>query len=246
MKKLLVVLSIGVSAILFSQEDKQVRFGLQWGIHGNGSRLSGGMEQANARFNDDKAGGGALAVVIRYDHNQHWMLTHALGFQSFGFQYSLSQNYSLLKPETKFAGVKSEFVALELPLMIHYKFNPSCNNRKWVIGLGLVNGMVASQTQSKTFIEGTEAGNGANKISATTQVYGGHYSMLRFAVGREKVYKRGSIFNASLILNLGLRNLATARVNYTVEGQSYNHEFTNNGNYIGLRLTYFLRPEILK
>ncbi|MCC6370825.1 MAG: outer membrane beta-barrel protein [Bacteroidia bacterium] len=242
MKKLVLLVALAVNVNAFCQADNTWQLGLQWGAHSSHTQLSGGMTEANARFGNEDAGGGAFSLQFRYDFNKRWMISSGFGFQSFGFRYSLAQNYSLLNPESRSQGVSTEFAGLEFPVMWHFKFNPNCKNTKWVLGAGWVQGLIGSQNTSKTFTEGSESNANANFISCQSTVNDGYYAMVRFSIARERVFKKGGIFNAALMFNAGLRELATAKVNYRVDGKSYNHEFKNNGNFVGIRLTYFFRP----
>lgn len=240
MKKFL-ALAVVVAAIKISaQENKALRVGITWGFQGNDVTYNGGMQEANGRFRSD-GGGGAFGVTFRYDHDKHWMATAGMGFQSFGFSFYLSQNYSILHPELREGNVvKNEFGAIEAPFMIHYKFNPDCRNKRWVIGAGWVNGLIGGSANTGAI------GNGQDipgyLITSSASSIPGYYAMLRFAVGREKVYKRGGILHASVLFNAGFRELATARVDYHADGRDYYHEYKTNGNFVGLRLSYFFRP----
>lgn len=242
MKKLVLSAFTCLSLISFSQENDSWRIGVQWGFQGNRSEFSGGMSDANARFHQNKFDAAALNVIARYDLNKHWMGTIGLGFNTFGFQYALAENYSLYRPKNRFSGIKSEFSALDLPLMIYYKFNPNCKNAKWLIGGGFSQNFVGAQTISKDFQIANDGSANSNYLNSISSANGGAYTMLRFAIAREKVFKRGNILNASLLFNAGFRQLAKSTVNYTVDGQAYTHEFTTNGNFAGFRLTYFFRP----
>jgi hypothetical protein len=204
------------------------------------------MSNANARFHQNKFDAAAINFNVRYDLNPHWMGTFGLGFNTFGFQYALTENYSLYSPKSHFSGLKSEFTALDLPLMIYYKFNPNCKNSKWLIGGGFSQNFVGAQTINKSLYPpsdcGTVLSNCPASLSSVSSTGGGGYAMLRFSLAREKAFKRGGILNASLLFNAGLRQLATSTVNYTIDGMTYSHDFKTNGNFAGLRLTYFFRP----
>ena len=242
MKKLVLSALTCLSLICFSQENDSWRLGLQWGFQGNRSEFSGGMSDANARFHQNKFDAAALNITARYDLNKHWMGTIGLGFNTFGFQYTLAENYSLYRPKNRFSGIKSEFSALDIPLMIFYKFDPNCKNAKWLIGGGFSQNFVGAQTINKNFQVANDGSTTSNYLNSISSANGGTYTMLRFAIAREKIYKRGNILNASFIVNAGFRQLAKSTVSYTVDGQNYNHEFTTNGNFAGFRLTYFFRP----
>ena len=242
MKKLALSVLTCLSLISFSQENDSWRIGVQWGFQGNKAEYSGGMTNANARFHQNDFDAAAFNVEARYDLNKHWMGIIGLGINTFGFQYSLTENYSLRNPESHFSGIKSEFTALEVPFMVFYKFNPNCKNAKWLIGGGFAHNFIGSQTVTRNFQDATDGSTNSNYLNSVSSASDGAYTMLRFAVGREKIYKRGNILNASLIFNAGFRDIATSKVNYTVDGQTYDHEFKNTGNFVGIRLTYFFRP----
>src|SRR4051812_10115634 len=100
MKKLAFAVLTFISLLAISQETDTWRFGIQWGTQGTRARFAGGMEDANARFHQNKFDGAALNIGIRYDLNNHWMGTFGLGFNTFGFNYALAQNYSLYNPKS--------------------------------------------------------------------------------------------------------------------------------------------------
>jgi hypothetical protein len=242
MKKLLTTSLVCFALISTAQSDKTWSFGAQWGFQGNHSWFSGGMEEAHAKFHVNSFGGGALNLIARYDENKHWMLMTGLGFNSFGFEYSLTKNYSLRKPEDQSSSVSTQFSSLEIPTLIHYKFNPNCKNAKWVLGLGFVHTLIGLQTITEAYSESTEGALSGEYISSTSQTTKDLACMYRMTVAREKVFKKGGILNVSLVFNLGLKEIATSTVEYEVDQQKYKHEFTNNGNYLGFKLAYFLRP----
>ncbi|MCE3228865.1 MAG: hypothetical protein K0S32_3416 [Bacteroidetes bacterium] len=243
MKKLLLSALCCLTLAGISQEEKAWRFGVQWGIQGNHAKYSGGMEEAHARFHQNPAGNGGFGVVVRYDHNQRWMWLSGVTFNSYGFEYALAENYSLMTPKNRFTSIKSDIGAFEIPAMIHYKFNPNCNNVRWVIGGGFVESFITSQTINKSVSQVADANtNSFNYLNSTTSVNGGNYWMLRWSIAREKMYKRGAILNASFIVNVGFKDIAQSSVNYTIDGKTYNHDFTNNANFVGFRLSYFFRP----
>jgi len=249
MKKLVFSLLACFALSGFAQETDTWRFGIQWGFQGTRAQFAGGMEDAHARFHQNKFDGAALNIGIRYDLNNHWMGTFGLGFNTFGFNYALTQNYSLLNPKSHFSGIQSEFSALELPFMVFYKFNPNCKNAKWLIGGGFSPNLTGKQKITKNF-EATADAMPANYnyipspngLSSISYANGGMYTMLRFAVGREKVFKKGGILNCSLLFNCGLRNIAYSTVNYSIDGQSFTHDFKTKGDFVGLRVTYYFRP----
>jgi hypothetical protein len=243
MKKLIVSALCILSLAGVSQDEKAWRIGITWGGQGNHAKYSGGMSDAHARFHHNKFGGGGFGIVARYDHNHHWMWLSGLNFNSFGFEYALAENYSLLHPANRFSSIRSEYGSLEIPAMVHYKFNPNCRNVRWVIGAGFVETFIGAQTLNKSLSQVSDGTTqSVNYLSSTSTAKGGNYWMLRWAVSREKMYKSGGILNAALVFNVGFHDIAHSTVNYTIDNKTYNHEFTNNGSFVGFRLSYFFRP----
>jgi hypothetical protein len=241
MKKLIILAISLIGISMQAQEDKIWRFGIQWGTHNNQSTYSGGSPNAHARFTQNKFDGGAFDLIARYDYNKHWMAETGLGFSSFGFGYAISENYSFLNLSNRFSGVKTEFSGVEIPFLIFYKFNPNCKNNRWLIGGGFIANFVEGKTTTKFFAQNNDA-TSSNYLSSTSTAKSGGHTMLRFSVGREKMFKNGSFLNASLVFNVGMNAIATSKVNYTLDGKDYEHEFTNNGNFVGLRVAYFFKP----
>jgi len=242
MKTTSIIILLAFSLTLFSQEENKLRFGIQLGFHDNKSTFSGGMTEANARFNQKSFGGGTLDLIARYDFNKRWMLMSGLGFSSFGFEFSLSENYSLLHKSKRTSDLRSEFGAFEIPLMAYYKFNPNCKNSKWLIGAGFANQLTGSSNVQQSF-NTSEIITNSTYLNSTSQSKAGSYMMLRFAIAREKTFNKGGILNASMFFNMGLSGpMAQTTVNYQIDNVDYSHEYTNFGNYVGFRLAYFFKP----
>jgi hypothetical protein len=242
MKNILIAMTSIFALALNGQENQVVRFGIQGGAHGNSAYLKSGMEIANARFQQNPYGGGALSFVARYDHNQHWMLTSGIGVCSGGFDFSIAGNYSLRTPDKHYSPVRAEFSTVEIPLMLHYKFTPNCKHTRWLMGAGLIPAFSGAQNIQSSWNEGTESNVNGNQLNVSMIQRGGGFMMMRFAISREKLFASGRIFQASLVFNRGLREIATADVQYMINGKSYTHEFGNCGNFIGFRLAYFFKP----
>ncbi len=239
MKKLILYVVIVSVLKVSAQESKTWRLGIQWGFHGNQAQFVGGSVNADGRFTQKEFDGAALSIIGRYDYNKHWMAETGFGFNTFGFNYSISQNYSLLNPESRFQGVNTKFAGLDIPFLIFYKFNPNCKNSRWLIGAGFATNFIKDKTIDKNFVETNEANFNSNILSSSSFINNNATGMLRLAVGREKIFKNGSFLNATLVANLGLNAFATSTVNYTIDGVNYEHQFTNQGNFIGLRVAYF-------
>src|ERR1700733_7793193 len=124
MKKTLLTVLSAIVLSGFSQDAKTWRLGVQFGSDASHTRFTGGMSDANARFHHNPFGGGSFNVVARYDLNNHWMFMSGLGFNSFGFEYNISEDYSFLSNHGmagKYTSVRSRFSALEIPAMVFYK-----------------------------------------------------------------------------------------------------------------------------
>lgn len=235
------VLSLAFAGWLNAQENKTLRLGAGLGFHGNDVNYAGGMQEASGLFTAE-GGGGALGLTLRYDFDQRWMVSSGVGIESFSFKFMMAGNYSLLQPENRNRGVNHEFTTLEVPLMAHYKFNLNCKQARWILGAGIVQGFAGEQKNKGQFVESTEANSGTKTLISEASVNPGFYGALRFSVGREKVFKKGSMFNTSLVLNFGAKEIAGASVSYLADGKEYQHSFTSNNTFIGLRFTYFLSP----
>lgn len=242
MKKLIFLATSILVMSTYAQENKEWRFGVQWGTNSNQSKYSGGSSNANARFHQNKFDGGAFDLIARYDYNKNWMAETGLGFNSFGFGYALSENYSFLNLKNRFSDLKTEFTGIQIPFLIFYKFNPNCKNSRWLVGGGFVANFTEGKTVNKFYNKNNDGLTSSNYLSSSSTVNSGGTAMVRFSVGKEKIFKNGSFLNASLVFNAGLNAIATSKVNYTVDGISYEHEFTNNGNFVGFRLAYFFKP----
>ncbi len=243
MKKIGLTLFCCLALSAIAQQDGKWCVGLQWGLQGNNSELSGGMQTANARFHHNSYGSGSLNLNLRYDHSKHWMLMTGLGFGSYGYEFALSQNYSLLKgkEESQYSKLRSSFGTVGMPLMVFYKFNPNCKNAKWILGAGYVQTLSGQQRITQTYLEGAEGNPSGNCLKTTATNSGGISSLLRIEVGRERVFNNGRILGITMLFNAGLKQTAQAEVTYKMDGLEYNHSFTNKGNFVGLRLSWYFR-----
>jgi hypothetical protein len=226
----------------YAQQDQTWSLGAQLGVHGNQSEFSGGMTEASARFHHNECAGNSMQFLARYDHNRHWMLTSGIGFYTFGFDYALTNNYSLLTEENRFTYLNNQFTAAEIPFMIHYKFNPTCMKTKWIIGAGYVQSLIGAQTVRQTILQGTEGNTNGDQLTSVSTITNKHNEILRLSVAIERVFKHGNILNFSLEVNHGLVQVATSKVSYRADGKDYTHEFTNAGSFAGFRISYFFRP----
>jgi hypothetical protein len=129
-----------------------------------------------------------------------------------------------------------------MPTLLYYKFNPNCKNVRWLVGGGLAQQLVGAQSINRAVSQANDGNTNTNYISSTSSTNGGLLFFFRWTVAREKVFRNGSILNASVVFNVGFNRIATSTVNYTIDNQNYTHTFSNNGNFVGFRLAYFLKP----
>ena len=198
------------------------------------------MEEANARFKQNPCGGVALNLLARYDYNRRWMFTSGFGLTTYGFEYSLSENYSLRQGQVS-PIASGQFGVIEVPTMVFYKFSPNCRSCKLIVGAGIVQTLIGKQSGSQSYMN-AEANTNGNYLKSEHTANEALVSMLRFSFGHEKVMKKGGIMSVTMLFNLGLTELATSNVSYKVDGQEYQHSFSNTGNFIGIRMNYYLRP----
>jgi len=226
-----------------AQNNNEVwRLGAQLGFHGGHAHLKSGDAEASALFGNDGLAGGALDLLVRYEKGRHLMLTSGLGIQSFSYQFSLARNYTLGRPEERYARVSTELSMLEIPVMIHYRFNPNCRNARWVLGAGWTTGLLGANTVDATAVANGEMAYSGDYLSAQTTIHGGGISMLRLSVARERELRQNGVVSAAFVLNFGTRELSETRVNYQAMGKTYQHVFGQNGSFAGFRLAYYLRP----
>jgi hypothetical protein len=242
-KKTILLIAVTVNGLLLNaQENNTWRFGVQSGFQGNHAKFVGGMENANARFHQNHFSSNGLSLVARYDINQHWMLTTGMGVSSTGYEFVIAEDYSFTSHAPRFTSVKAKIPTFEIPLMASYKFNPNCKNWRWFVSGGLANVFVNASNIHDEASQSSDGPSTVNYLSTDVTSKSTNVIQARWAVGREKMFKSGSILSVSLIANYGFGEMSHAVVNYTIDGTSYNHEFSNRGNYVGLRVAYFLKP----
>jgi hypothetical protein len=218
------------------------RLGLQLGISGNSADFSGGMENANGRFRQNDFAATNFGFAARYDFCRHLMIETGMGVSTFGFNYSIAENYSLVRDKNKVSSINTSFAALELPLDLYYKFNPNCRNVRWVLGAGIAPTFRAKQTIDADFSM-TPEGRSSNYLVSTSDFYNTGFLLLRYSAGREKIFRNNSILRVSLLVTLGFSNIATSTVRYTLDNTQYSHTFKNNGSSVGFRVAYFLNTK---
>lgn len=243
MKKIsLLLLSVLVSGGVMAQENKVWRIGAQFGINANEVKFAGGLSGAHARFEYKPHSTADLNFIARYDYNHRWMAQLGLGFNSIGFEYSIAENYSLFNPKgRKNSTITSQFGTFEIPGMLFYKFKPNCKNTRWLVGAGFVAGLTDEQTIHKDFKVSAE-GQSTNYLKSESVTTGDGYWLFRWSIARERMFRNGSILQASLVFSTGFKELAYSKVNYTIDNTVYEHRFSNNGSNISFRLAWYLWP----
>ena len=243
MKKYLYVLMLSAGFMgISAQTNEQWRLGFQFGFQGNHAQLIGGDKMADARFEQNNAGAAGLNLFARYDYNQHWMLLTGIGLSSYGFEFSLANKYALSLPESRRTVLKGGIGLLEIPFMLHYKFNPNCKQVKWIVGAGFIQNLQGGNRLSVQELKISEGYTGIGYFNCEVKQSRALFPTIRFSVGREKQLEGGGILNCSLLLNYGFAQNARATVNYEIDGQAYTHQFGNRGNYAGIRIAYYLAP----
>lgn len=241
-KSALFLAALFLTQFFNAQENDTWRLGVQFGMHGNRSRFTEGAEGAHARFHQNPYGAGALQVVGRYDYDKHWKVEAGFGFTGIGYEFALSENYSLLNPKNRFSKVQTSSGVLEIPVSVAYKFNPNCNNWKWFISAGIANVFTGKSEANSEFTKNNDGPGNAVYLSASSETQGGAYMHLRFSAGKEKVFQSGRIFSWAFLWNVGFREMSQSHVSYTIDNQLYKHSFSNRGNFFGFRLTYYFKP----
>ncbi len=229
-----------------AQEDRTIRWGGQLGFHGNQSKFSGGDETANALFTNNAKESGMFNFVARYDFNQRWAFTAGMGLNSYGFNFALYKNYSLLSKSRPTTTLSTSYTALQIPIYAIYKFKPNCNNWKWIASAGLTKTIVGKQNSSGEYNLGNEVSTNISsaQFSYEAATVKRKFYSVGFLIGREKMFKNGSILNFNLYTNLGLSKIAQATTYYTVDNTTYTHNFENRGNYHGFSVAYFFKPTV--
>jgi hypothetical protein len=245
MKKSIVFLvAVLCSMSSIAQETNGFRLGIQSGMQANRSKYAGGMESANARFHQNPFGAHGWNIAARYDFNQRWAILSGVGVTTLGFEFGIAENYSFTQRSNRFTMLNSGFHALEIPIMGAYKFKPNCKGWKWIVSAGVANLFTPSQNKTSIIDDSNEGTPSPEKayLSSVESTNPGSHLQARFMIGREKVFGCGSILNVNLVFNRGFSEIAHSTVNYNVDGQNYSHEFSNRGNFVGLRIAYYFRP----
>ncbi len=229
----------------FSQSQNKWQFGLTIGTANNFSYFSGGNSEADARFNHAPTITPLLLLNVRKQLSEHWSAQTGFGITTFGFSYSLAQNYSLLTQSSNNSLVSySSNSVLFIPATLVYNTKLNCKNRRWFIGAGIAGAFNGQSNYEESMVEGKDVTvdlllNYNTFYSFTTL----HFQCMG---GLEKLFRKKQILRFGLIGNFGSNVIAVSQVNYTIDGNSYSHNFANRGSYLGFFVSYFFREIVSK
>lgn len=243
MKKLLI--SAAITVLSFSGfAQKEWRAGIYSGLLANNSVYSGGMTDANALFMHNRHGAFDFGGVARYFYTEHWSFQTGINQSRLGFDFALARDYSLLTPKNHFIALHSSYGITQIPLTAIYAFNPNCKNYRFFVGGGVNLMAHGGQINKHMDAVSTEAAPipAGDALSQDVQVSSFITCSGQLTWGVEHLQKKGGILQFAFIGNHGFTDQASATVNYTVAGQSYQHTFLNSGNYIGFMINYYFRP----
>ena len=243
MRKLYFLLALAASSsAAFAQSNWSM--GLQWFCIGNDAKFTGGMSQTTGRFNGSCYGGTGLGINFKYTANDHWSFQAGLNAGSLGFDYSITNDYSLLTRNRKYSSNTASFGIAELPATVIYNFNPNCKNFRWIVGAGAKLVTHGEEIEKEIRSDLEECPTGAISTYLTQQMHVNSFATGtgHIMFGIEKLKKKGSIWSVQLIYNKGFEAIATSTVKYDVEGKNYEHRFTNYGDYFALAFNYYFRP----
>jgi hypothetical protein len=218
------------------------RWGLGVSSVGNSAMYVGGMKDANARFHQRNFETGVWSVYFRNDFKERWSFETGLQFSQIGFQYAIAENYSLLNKHKQFTSNQISSNTISIPLTLIYRFKPNCNNYRWFVGAGLsLVGVGSPSVKEKNVNEEGVTSANTNYISQSVNVSSAYAFNGHLMFGIEKQRNSGRMWSLGIIVNGGLTPLMNSTVNYSIDNVSYNHKFSNYGNYAGLRFAYFFK-----
>ncbi|HBX50821.1 MAG: hypothetical protein A2275_14190 [Bacteroidetes bacterium RIFOXYA12_FULL_35_11] len=243
MKKIYTLILSVIAFSAFSQNNEW-RMGIQVGGHGSHIQLTGGMPEANARFDCNNFGAGQIDISGRYDLNDKFMFQSGLGFTETGFQFTILENYSLIGKigQRKNTTLRYQLPVVQIPFMAAYKTPLNCRNIRYFIGCGVV---LNFQSDSVNI---TNNGKGDAFSVADTSYLGGSALFSsqtsidpRFTAGIEKAFKKGGMLSFSFVAHLHTGNPMRSTAHYTIDGTRYYHEFKSTGSYCGFMISYWFR-----
>jgi hypothetical protein len=221
------------------------RWGLTIGSADNGSKFTGGMTNASALFQHSPYESGQWGVLFRKTLSDHFSFQTGFKGVSFGFQYGMAQDYSLLKPFGHYNWNRVRIGSVQIPASIIWNSKPNCSNVRWYVGMGVALAMTQKVNVDNNSNTSSEAlGNTSTNsyIDQTVQANGGFSLNGHFLFGIERTFNSGRMLNLGIWWNRGFSVIGTSNVTYTAENQTYNHTFTNFSNYAGITVSYYFKP----
>ena len=244
MKKIILLSVLVISSTLVSAQSSW-RMGLSLSAIGNGSSFSGGMHEANARFHHNELGTGVWSLSFRKSINPHFSWQTGLQFSNIGFNYAIAEDYSLMNKHAHYTNNQLSVSTVALPVSLIYHFNPNCKNFRWYVGGGLSLlgvGTPKTTTQNTSPTNEANVNPAADYLNQTIEVRSNATINGHLVGGVDKIFKSGRILSLGVVFNGGVTELMRSTVNYSLNNQSYNHTFSNFGNYAGLQLSYYFKP----
>ncbi len=244
MKKIIVAVLV-VAAITNATAQGNWSIGLLTSGSGNHSQFSGGMSDANGRFNSNPFGSGTLGIMGRYYLNKHWSLQSGMNLSQIGFEYTVSNDYSLLKKHDSHSTKNNIGIGIiQVPFTAIFVTKANCSNFRFFVGSGIsLMSSFNKVNETKNVVakgdEGTINNVYVNQSATSNQFI---VPTVQFMYGIEKLLKKGGIIQAGFVANLGFTTIASSDVTYSIDNKVYNHSFTNKGDYAGMMLNYYLKP----
>ncbi|MEP7169406.1 MAG: hypothetical protein ABI855_08540, partial [Bacteroidota bacterium] len=143
--------------------------------------------------------------------------------------------------------MKTSTCISRMPVMMIYNSKLNCRNIRFIAGSGFALEVIDKNWKSETSPEPSESGSeesnaiAESKTQETHSTNGGNLS-LTWLFGTEKVFNKGNMLRVAVQGNFGCSPLATSTVQYSVDGISYHHTFTNSGSFCSLGFSYYFLP----
>ena len=202
---------------------------------------------ANGRFRRDPIGTGFLSVYFRKDISTRWAFETGLTAGSIGFAPSLTHDYQLSShDQSSVERLEQRFGYAMIPLTMKYFGKVDCKGWRPYLQAGIT---LQSVPGSDTKESKTQIGNPSTSTTTTSdymiltseKLAGGGMGLV-FGFGWEKELKKGNIFSLGLLITSGTTDLVRGEVSYDIDGKSYQHSFTNRGNFVGVGFSYYFQP----
>lgn len=237
--------AVSLILILFATTafaQNKLRLGIGLGSVANKSYYVSGNETASALFTNHDLGAGLISFIANKEIGKRFSIQGSLSFTEIGFHYSLSKNYSLLNPESKFNNVKAANCIGTIPVLFNIHSNLNCRNWRWVAGIGPE--LLYSFEDFNATVEGSDNKEDVVNSSMSQKAMIPAFTAfnLIWQVSREKQLKKGGLFRIGIVASHGFSELGFSTVEYNVDGSAYSHSFSTKGSYAGLNINWLFRP----